>query len=326
MATRTPPVETKNPLLTMRLPHISMEQWRCLIAVVEAGGYARAAEALHKSQSSVTYAVQKLESTLQVKAFEIQGRKARLTSVGEMLYRRARLLLEEADAIERAAGRASAGWEAEISIAVEILFPTWLMFQCLDRFGKESPQTRIEWFETVLDGTPEALRTGKVDLAITGIVPPGLPAEQLMTVRGSAVAHPDHELHKLGRPVEYRDLRKHRHIIVRDSSAKRDKKALTLDVARRWTVSNMATSIGAVSRGYGFSWLPEDKIRTELQKGELKLLPMREMNQRTQSLYLAFADRDGAGPGALRLAQIIKEEVKSACLAAGHELRDVAPR
>ena len=40
----------------------------------------------------------------------------------------------------------------------------------------------------------------------------------------------------------------------------------------------------------------------------------------------AFADRDGAGPGALRLAQIINEEVKSACLAAGHELRDVAPR
>lgn len=314
MATRGPKTVDKKPLPTMRLPHISMEQWRCLIAVVEAGGYARAAEALHKSQSSVTYAVQKLESTLQVKAFEIQGRKARLTPVGEMLYRRARLLLEDADAIERAAGRASAGWEAEIAIAVEILFPTWLMFQCLDRFGKESPQTRIEWFETVLDGTPEALRTGKADLAITGIVPPGMPAEHLMTVRVSAVANPNHELHQLGRPLEYRDLRKHRHIIVRDTSAKRDKKALTLDVARRWTVSNMATSIGAVSRGYGFSWLPEDKIRTELQDGELQRLPMRDMNQGTQSLYLAFADRDGAGPGALRLAEIIKEEVKNACL------------
>ncbi len=140
-----------------------------------------------------------------------------------------------------------------------------------------------------------------------------------MTVRASAVANPEHELHKLGRPLEYRDLRKHRHIIVRDTSARRDKKALTLDVARRWTMSNMATSIGAVSRGYGFSWLPEDKIRTELQTGELKLLPMRDQNQRTRSPYLAFADRDGAGPGALRLAAIIKEEVKNACLAGGRE-------
>src|ERR1044071_7490745 len=117
MAASALKVGDKKPLLSTRLPHITLEQWRTLIAVVEAGGYAQAAEALHKSQSSVTYAVQKLESTLQVKAFEIQGRKAKLTAVGEMLYRRARLLLEDADAIERAAGRASAGWEAEISIA-----------------------------------------------------------------------------------------------------------------------------------------------------------------------------------------------------------------
>jgi len=142
----------------------------------------------------------------------------------------------------------------------------------------------------------------------------------LMSVRAIPVAHPDHELHKLGRPLDYRDLRKHRHIIVRDTSAKRDKKALTLDVARRWSVSNMSTSIGAVSRGYGFAWLPEDKIRNELQTGELKLLPMREMRQLSQSLYLVFADRDGAGPGTQRLAEIIKDEVKSACLAAGHTL------
>ena len=31
------------------------------IAVVDAGGYAQAAESLHKSQSTLTYAVQKLE-------------------------------------------------------------------------------------------------------------------------------------------------------------------------------------------------------------------------------------------------------------------------
>ena len=42
----------------MAAPRISLEQWRCLAAVVEAGGYAQAAERLHKSQSSVTSAVQ----------------------------------------------------------------------------------------------------------------------------------------------------------------------------------------------------------------------------------------------------------------------------
>jgi DNA-binding transcriptional LysR family regulator len=309
----------KQPGLAMRLPRITLEQWRCLIAVVEAGGYAQAAAALHKSQSSVTYAVQKLESTLQVRAFEMNGRKARLTLAGEMLYRRARLLLEDADSIERAARRASAGWETEISIATEILFPSWLMFQCLQRFGDESPHTRIEWFETVLDGTPEALRTGKADLAITGSLPTGIPGELLLTVRFVPVAHPDHPLHKLGRPVEYRDLRQHRQILVRDSSANRDKNAVSLDTTQRWTVSHMSTSIGAVSRGCGFAWLPEDKIRSELRSGELKPLQFKDQQLRTQALYLAFADRAGAGPGMLRLAQIIREQVNSACFVIGQQ-------
>jgi DNA-binding transcriptional LysR family regulator len=42
-------------------PRISLEQWRALQAVVDAGGYAQAAAVLHKSQSAITYAVQKIE-------------------------------------------------------------------------------------------------------------------------------------------------------------------------------------------------------------------------------------------------------------------------
>lgn len=69
--------------------HITLEQWRALMAIVDFGTYAKAAEALHKSQSSVTYAVQKLESVLGIKAFELQGRKAVLTATGQLPYRRA---------------------------------------------------------------------------------------------------------------------------------------------------------------------------------------------------------------------------------------------
>ena len=104
-------------------PHIALDQWRALIAVVDSGGYAQAADALHKSQSSVTYAVQKIESVLGVSAFEIQGRKAVLTSTGHMLYRRALALVGEAGDLELAARKLSAGWEAEIGLAVEVLYP-----------------------------------------------------------------------------------------------------------------------------------------------------------------------------------------------------------
>jgi len=283
-------------------PRISLEQWRCLAAVVEAGGYAQAAARLHKSQSSVTYAVQKLERMLKVRAFEIQGRKAVLTGVGQMLYRRARTLLDDAGELERAARKASAGWEAEIGVAIEALFPTWMMFDCLSRFGTESPQTRIEWRETVIGGTAEALQNGVADLGIAARVP---------------VAHPKHPLHKLDREITVRDLRKYRHLVVRDSSTQRDKKSESLEVEQRWTVTNLSTSIGAVSRGHGFAWLPQDKIRTELEDGSLKILPLRGGRVRTLQLYLMFADRDAAGPGTLRLAQIVREEVERGCRASG---------
>ena len=89
-------------------PRISLDQWRALLAVVDEGGYAPAAEALHKSQSAVSYAVQQIEKQLDVKAFELRGRKAVLTPAGQMLHARARVLLEEAASVERAAFRASA--------------------------------------------------------------------------------------------------------------------------------------------------------------------------------------------------------------------------
>jgi len=292
---------------------ISLEQWRCFAAVVDAGGYAQAAERLNKSQSSVTYAVQKIQAALRVRVFQMQGRKAVLTPTGQLLYRRARALLEDAGALERAARKVSAGWESEIAIAAEVLFPTWLMLECLARFGAESPQTHIELYETVLNGTDEALQSGMVELAITGRVPPGLHCEPLMPVRFVAVAHPDHPLHKLGRRIGLGELRKHRHIIVRDSGSRRDKKTAFMEVDQRWTVSNMATSIGAVCRGHGFAWLPEDKIRRELEDGTLVPLPLRERRELIVQLYLVFADRDAAGPGTLRLAEILRESVTHAC-------------
>ncbi len=289
--------------------HITLEQWRSLIAVVDAGGYAQAAEKLFKSQSAVTYAVQKIETLLGVKAFEIQGRKATLTPTGQMLYRRALALVSEANDLEQAALTLSAGWEAEINIVAEILFPSNLLLTCLERFGKQSPRTRIELIESVLGGTSDALLKGHVDLAISPQLPPGFLGDLLMRIRVVAVAHADHPLHHLGRELTYRDLLAHRHLVVRDSGTRRDRRAVFVEVDQRWTVSQIATSIKAVCMGYGFAWLPEEHIRDELQSGQLRPLPLREGGVREVPLYLILANPDLAGPGVKRLAEIIRESV-----------------
>ena len=182
-------------------PQISLDQWRALIAVVDAGGYAQAAQQLFKSQSAVSYAVQKIETQLALKVFELQGRRAQLTPTGQMLYRRALALVAEATDVEQAAHRLSAGWEAEIHLAVEILFPTDVLLDALARFGQESPRTRIELIESVLGGTSEALLKGQADLAIGPQVPPGFLGDPLLEVQVVAVAHRDHALHRLDREL-----------------------------------------------------------------------------------------------------------------------------
>ena len=290
-------------------PQITLEQWRALITVVDAGGYAQAADILNKSQSAVTYAVQKIESLLDVKAFEIQGRKAQLTPTGQMLYRRALALVNEASDLEKAAHQLSAGWEAEIHIAAEILFPSKLLLTCLNRFSQDSPRTRVELIESVLGGTADALQNGDVDLVISPHQPAGFLGELLMRVKLIAVAHVNHPLPHYSRELTNRDLKAHRHIVVRDSGGKRDKRARTIEVEQRWTVSNIFTSIQAVSMGFGFAWLPEEHIAEELKTNILAPLPLREGGIIEVPLYLILANPDFVGAGVKHLTKIIKESL-----------------
>ena len=294
-------------------PRISLEQWRALQAVVDAGGYAQAATKLHKSQSAITYAVQKIEALLKLKIFELSGRKARLTGSGEVLYRRAKGLLEEAESLEGAGRQLAQGWESELRLAVEIIFPTWLLLRCFALFAQERPETRIELYETVLSGTDEALIQRRVDLAICSLVPPGFMGDALMPMRFIAAAHPDHALHKLKRELTAQDLRRYRQLVIRDSGSQRSRSAPWLGAGQRWTVSHKATQIHAAGMGLGFAWFAQDTIRAELEQGLLKPLPLREGAEVFAELYLVYADRDYAGPGAQRLAGILREQVKAAC-------------
>lgn len=306
-------------------PRISLDQWQAFVAVVESGSYARAAERLHKSQSTVTYAVQRIQSLLGVHLFEIQGRKAVLTSTGQLLYQRGRALVDEAGLLERSARALSVGWEAEVRIAAEMIFPNWLLLRCLDTFGAESPHTRIELVESVISGTTEAIEQGAVDLALTPHLPEGYAAEPLMRIRFVAAAHPEHPLHRLRRKLTYRDLRAHRHLVVRDTGTARNKTSVSIDAAQRWTVSQLSTSIEAARAGLGFAWFPVEHIRTELAEGLLKPLPLGESAERFAQLYLVIPDSELAGPGVLRLAQIVRDAVRVSCpdqfVAAADEVR-----
>ena len=112
---------------------ISLEQWRMFHAVVQFGGFNQASQGVHKSQSSIHNAVRKIEASLGVKLFLIEGRKTVLTQAGEMILRRSDYLLQEAKKVETIGETLSRGIETQLRIAVDEVFPRSILYQVLEK-------------------------------------------------------------------------------------------------------------------------------------------------------------------------------------------------
>ena len=102
---------------------INLDALLVLDAVERSQSFAAAAEELHRVPSSITYAIQKLESNLGVKLYDRSGYKAQLTAAGQALLSEGRDLLGMADSIQRNIKRIETGWEAEFRIAASDLLP-----------------------------------------------------------------------------------------------------------------------------------------------------------------------------------------------------------
>lgn len=70
---------------------------RVFVEVVRQGGFSRAAQTVHATQSTVSKAVKQLEDELGLKLLDRLGRKTKLTSAGEIVQRRAAAILAQAE-------------------------------------------------------------------------------------------------------------------------------------------------------------------------------------------------------------------------------------
>lgn len=290
----------------MTAPRTTLEQWRVLQAIVEHGGYAQAAEALHRSQSSVSYMVNRLQEQLGVPLLEIEGRKARLTENGKVLLARAGDLLAGAQTLEQLAAGLEQGWEPRLRLVVDAAFPTGVLLQALDRCTRVAAQTRIEVDEVVLSGAEDALAGGQADLVIGAHASGETLASHLLDVEFVAVAHPDHSLHRLGRELDESDLRTQLQIVLRDSGTRRPRDEGWLGSPERWTVTSMHTSLAIIAGGMGFAWLPRHLIVEAMAEGRLRPLPLRAGRTRNVSLYLMYGTAN-RGPAARAIAEVLQD-------------------
>ncbi len=289
---------------------VSLEQWQVLQAVADEGGFQAAADRLQKSQSTVSYTLQKLQDNLGVRLFEYRGRRAQLTEQGHLILRRARDLLEQAGKLEKAARELASGWEAQLSMVVDVIFPEAVLLDALSAFAPLSRGARLDIFSHALSGTQDMLVQAQVDLAVVGMVPPGFLGDKLLDVEFIAVAHAAHELHRETSPIGEEQLRQHRQIVVRDSGAYRRLSAGWLGAEERWTVTDFKDSVSYLKAGLGFAFMPRHFIEQELESGEFKALPLEYGSRRQVASHLVYADRSNAGPGTKALAQALMEACK----------------
>ena len=289
----------------MKLPRVTLEQWATFKTVVDEGSFAKAAETMNKSQSSISYAISKLEEQLPSPVLSLNGRKAVLTDEGKVLYRRASQLLNHAQEIEKTAQCLSQGWEAEITIGFDSIINMEPLFNSIDLFTAKAPHTRIGLLESTLSGTAETLLERKADIVISGQTPPGFLGQPIDSVTMIPVAHVNHPLSRLKSELTEQELKQHRQIVVRDSGLKRNQDTGWLGAEQRLTVSHFNHSIEALIRGLGFAFIPQHLADPYLKNGQLKVLTLSTRAERIIQIYITLASPDSSGPAALAMRDIL---------------------
>ncbi|WP_339462275.1 LysR family transcriptional regulator [Pseudomonas sp. EA_105y_Pfl2_R69] len=290
----------------MKAPRVTLDQWRTLQAVVDQGGFAQAAEVLHRSQSSISYTVARMQEQLGVPLLRIDGRKAVLTEAGDVLLRRSRQLVKQASQLEDLAHHMEQGWEAEVRLVVDAAYPNARLVRALTAFMPQSRGCRVRLREEVLSGVEEVIKEGTADLAISALNIPGFLGAEMSTVEFIAVAHPDHALHRLHRELTFQDLETQMQVVIRDSGRLQPRDVGWLGAEQRWTVGSLATAATFVSNGLGFAWLPRHLIERELKDGLLKPLPLDQGGSNNPLFYLYSNKDKPLGPATQILVDLIR--------------------
>jgi len=291
---------------------ITLSQWAIFNAVIDHGGYLKASIKLNRSHSSLHHAVAKLQGQLDVKLIEIQGKTPRLTDIGQVLYRRSQQLLKDAADLEQLASTLQNGWESEITIGVENIFPKSILQPALKQFYCSNSISRLKILDVVLMGAVEMIETASADIVISPIVPAGHLGTPLMTLELLPIANEKHALLRTGQPATQRDLAGSLQIVIKDTARLTQKRALGwLRSERRWTVSDFYHAREILKSGDGFCWAPVHFFEQELIDKKFQIIPTVGDLARVVTLYLVLPKPDAVGRGAQLLAQLIREEVTS---------------
>jgi DNA-binding transcriptional LysR family regulator len=253
---------------------LTLDALQVLDAIARRGSFAAAAEELHRTTSTLSYTVKKLEDDLGVTVFDRSGHRAELTEVGRLLLVDGRSVLDAATAVERRVRTLGRGWEAELAIAYNELVPAEALLEAVAAFYAAGHPTRIKLQAEVLGGPWDALIAQRADLALTEIFASGgaldIAHRPLGAVEFVFALAPSHPLAADQEPLKVTAIRRHRIVVVADSARGLPARSSGISgAADVLTVSSLAAKLAAQIAGLGVGFLPRGLAAPALADGRL---------------------------------------------------------
>ncbi len=263
---------------------ISLDQWRVFIAVVESGGFAQAGLALHKTQSTISHTIKKIESALKRDLFVIVGRKSVVTQFGKLLIPKVKKLIGEASNIENICKDFEVNVYEEISIAIDACYPRKKLILILKEFYNEYPEVNVRVYYTTLSRTSELLEDGIVKIGVSSSSPQGVISTPSNNVKMIAITSPDHCIFDNKKTVSIEELTKYIQIVIQDMGIRNNKNSGWLGSQRRLTLSTLDDVRNFLYEPLWFAWLPEWCVKEDLETGKLKEIKLSDCQFR--NIYL----------------------------------------
>ncbi|MCK6521981.1 LysR family transcriptional regulator [Myxococcota bacterium] len=265
-------------------PLHTLDQLAVLESVARLGSFAAAARELHRVPSAVSYAARALEEQLGLTLFDRAGHSVTLTAAGRSVLDEARAALNRARRLEQLAASLREGWEPELQVVIEGVYPMKLITAVLRAFGERQVPTKVRVDVEYQDGVPERFEADHADIMVL-LDWPGddrLAATPLPPLGMVLVAAPDHPLGR-ARGVDRRALLEHTDLVVRDSSAQYTRAPRKPYMGSQHVIylSDFYSKRLALLGGVGFGWLPEHLVEDDLRDGALVAVDFIEGNRWT---------------------------------------------
>ncbi|MFC7408172.1 LysR family transcriptional regulator [Hydrogenophaga atypica] len=281
---------------------IDFDGVQAFVLVAELGGFNKAAEQLHITQTALTRRIQKLEAYLGLKLLDRTTRRVDLTAVGKEFLPKARhIVFEMTAAVERLKDM-SQNARGNFTLACIPSMTSHVLPEVIRRYASQYPDNRIRLLDGASNEVREAVLNGQAELgiAVAGDKHPDLLETVLFADPLVFLCHTPHPLqhHKT---VSWRDMRDAELIGV--SSFMATRVFMDYQLAKRgirlhgnYEVQHHATAVNLVAAGVGSAILPSSTFKTGDRPNVLKIPLVQPSVKR--KVVLLQRQRGGLSPAA----------------------------